>query len=123
MGAERQHTRRPAPRSLGAGLGSVIGGFLHGASEGGAFQLDAVGPVDQAVEDRIGDGGVADGVVPGRDRELAGHDGGLEAVAILEDLQEVVPTGSNERSLALQEWDIDVPSSVPDFDLTCLISI
>src|SRR5437899_337189 len=53
--------------------------------------------MDQAVEDGVGVGGVADQRVPLIDRELAGDDGGAAAVAVLEDLQEVVAGRSVER--------------------------
>lgn len=46
--------------------------------------------MDQAAEDGVGVGGIADQCVPLIDGKLAGHDGGAAAVAILEDLQEVV---------------------------------
>jgi hypothetical protein len=42
-----------------------------------------VGVVDQAVEDGVGVGGIADQRVPLIDGELAGDDGGVAAVAVL----------------------------------------
>jgi hypothetical protein len=45
----------------------------------------------------IGVGGVADQRVPSIDGKLAGDDGGLAAVAVLEDLQEVVASRDIER--------------------------
>ena len=39
-----------------------------------ALQLDAVGAVDQAVADGVGESGVADDLVPGLDGELAGDE-------------------------------------------------
>jgi hypothetical protein len=48
-----------------------------------------VGGVDDAIEDRVGDGRIADQVVPAVDRDLAGDDGGAAAVALLDDLEEV----------------------------------
>ena len=56
-----------------------------------------MGVVDQAVEDGVGVSRVADQCVPLVDRELAGDDGGAAAVAVLEDLQEVVAGGGVER--------------------------
>ena len=53
--------------------------------------------MDQAVEDGVGVGGVADQRVPLIDGELAGDDGGAVAVAILKDLQEVVASRGIER--------------------------
>jgi hypothetical protein len=47
-----------------------------------------VGGVDDASEDRVGDGRIADQVVPAVDRDLAGDDGGAAAVALLDDLEE-----------------------------------
>ena len=46
--------------------------------------------MDEAVEDGVGVGRIADGVMPGGDGQLAGDDGGLSAVAILQDLEQVV---------------------------------
>jgi hypothetical protein len=48
-----------------------------------------VGVVDQAVEDGIGDGGIADDLVPAIDRDLAGDDDRAGLVAVLDDFQEV----------------------------------
>jgi len=59
--------------------------------------LEPVGVVDQPVEHGIGIGGVADQGMPLIHGELAGDDGGTAAVAILEDLQEIMAGGSIER--------------------------
>ena len=72
---------RGARSSLGIG-----GGLL---AQRVAAQLDAVGGVNDAVEYRVGDGRIADQVVPAVDRDLAGDDGGGAAVALLEDFEEV----------------------------------
>lgn len=53
--------------------------------------------MDQAVEDGVGVGGVADQRVPLIDGKLAGDDGRATTVAVLEDLQEVVTGGGVER--------------------------
>ena len=45
--------------------------------------------VQEAVADRVGQGGLSKVVVPLRRRELAGEDRGAGAVAVLEDLEEV----------------------------------
>ena len=45
--------------------------------------------VDQAVEDGVAEGGVADDVVPVFEGELAGDEGGAPAVAVVEDLEEI----------------------------------
>ncbi len=45
--------------------------------------------MDEAVDDRVGDGRLANDLVPGRDGELRGDEGRAIAPAILEDLQEI----------------------------------
>lgn len=57
--------------------------------------------VDEAIEHGVGDGRVADMLVPMRDRQLAGDDGGGAAVSVVDDLQEVA-------ALFGGEWD-DAP--------------
>ena len=42
----------------------------------------------EAIEDRIGGGGVGEAVVPFVDRELAGDDGGAPAMSVLDDLEQ-----------------------------------
>jgi hypothetical protein len=55
-------------------------------AHGLATHFDAVGVVNQTVQDAIGDGGIADLLVPARDRQLGGKDGGTGLVAIFADL-------------------------------------
>ena len=45
--------------------------------------------VDEAVEDRVGEGGVTDGFVPVLEGELAGDQGGLPTRPVLDDLKEI----------------------------------
>jgi hypothetical protein len=53
--------------------------------------------VHQPVEDGIGDGGVAQHFVPAFDGELADDDGGGAAMAVLEDLEQIVPRLQAQR--------------------------
>jgi hypothetical protein len=55
------------------------------------FEHDPVGVVEQPITDSVGEGGLADVIVPLGGRELARHDRRAAAVAILEDLEEVAP--------------------------------
>ena len=55
-----------------------------------AGEVDAMGVVHEPVEDGVGIGRVANHLMPGRDGELAGDDGGAAAVAVLEDFEQVV---------------------------------
>jgi len=49
--------------------------------------------VHDTVEDGVGDGRVAQVLVPFGGRELAGDDGGAAGVPIFDDLEEVMPVG------------------------------
>ena len=71
--------------SCGDRFGSRFGVFSHGLS----FEVELVGAVHEAVEDGIGQGWVADDVMPVLDGKLAGGDGGAYAVAVLDDLEQV----------------------------------
>ena len=45
--------------------------------------------VEQPVEDGVAEGGIADDLVPVIDGDLAGDEGGLSCVSVVEDLEEV----------------------------------
>ena len=47
--------------------------------------------MDEAIEDGIGQGGIADALVPMFYRVLAGHQGREYAVAIIEDFEQIAP--------------------------------
>ena len=55
-------------------------------AHGLAAHLDAMGVVHQTVEDAVGDGRIADLLVPARDRQLGSQDGGTGLVATFADL-------------------------------------
>src|SRR5260370_367625 len=54
-----------------------------------SFEFDAVGVVDEAIEDRVGDGGVSDDFVPAIDGQLAGDDDRTGFVSILDDFEQI----------------------------------
>ena len=62
-----------------------------------AFQLDAVGIVDEPVQDGVAQGRVADDVMPAIHRHLAGDDQRPGVVAVFDDLQQVALLFSNQR--------------------------
>src|SRR5208337_685387 len=70
-----------------AGPFFAMGAFLAHAF---AFELDPVRVMDDAVEDGVGIGGVADEIVPFLDGRLAGDDGGAAAIALLDEFEEGV---------------------------------
>jgi len=60
--------------------------------------------VDQAVEDAVCSGGIADLLVPARDWQLRGQDCGTHLVAILADLPEVALLGLRESDHSRRAW-------------------
>ncbi len=54
--------------------------------------------LEEAVEDSVGDGGLAEGFVPHGDGELAGDDGGAQLDAVLDHLENVGGLVGAERS-------------------------
>ena len=75
------------------GLGQVVVFFSHGFS----FQIERVGVVHEAVEDGIGECGIADDVVPLFDRQLRGDDGRTGGVSVIEDVEQVAALLGIER--------------------------
>ena len=73
------------------GVKSLIAGVLLSHAFSG--ELQAVSVVNEAIQDGVAKGWVADNVVPMFDWDLAGDDGRGATVAIIEDLQEVAPFG------------------------------
>jgi hypothetical protein len=65
---------------------SQLGSFL---SHGISFQIDFVSIVDNAIEDRIGDGGVLNEFMPVIYGKLAGDKSGAKAVAVIDEFQEI----------------------------------
>lgn len=63
----------------------------------------------QPVEHGVGQGGVADGLMPAGNRQLARHHRGAIAVAIFEDLQQIASMSVGERmqTPVVEHQDID----------------
>ena len=72
----------------------IAGVLLSHAFSG---ELKAVSVVNEAIQDGVTEGGVADNVVPMFDWDLAGDNGRGAAVAIIKDLQQVAPFGLIEN--------------------------
>ena len=51
--------------------------------------------MDEPVEDGISQGGVADSLMPVRDRQLTGDDSGADIVAVFKYFQEIMPAWSS----------------------------
>src|SRR5664280_180900 len=80
------------------GVKSLIAGVLFSHAFSG--ELKAVSVVNEAVQDGVAEGGVADNFVPMFDGDLAGNDGRSATVAIIKDLQKVAPFGRIENRKA-----------------------
>src|SRR6266436_9990015 len=75
----------------------LIWGGLLLLSEALSFEVDAVCVVDEAIEDRVGDGGVSDDFVPAIDGQLAGDDNRTGFVSILDDFEQITALVGVER--------------------------
>src|SRR5712672_2931865 len=62
-----------------------------------AGEFDAVGIVNETIEDGVGVSGIADNFVPAVDGELGSDHRGAASVTFLEDFQEIMPGGGVER--------------------------
>ena len=67
------------------------------AAQRGAFEIDAVRAMDDAVEDGVGEGGIADHLVPAIDRDLAGDQQRAPVVAVIDDLEQIAALLGVER--------------------------
>ena len=67
-----------------------------GLSHRFSSQWQAVGVVQKAVEDGIGQGRLADEIVPVLDGQLAGDQGGSQAMAVLDDFHQIVALGGGD---------------------------
>ena len=76
--------------------------------------------VDQAVEDGVGDGGIADLFVPVIHRELTGDDGGGMTVPLLDDLQKVSSFGVGHGGEAeiVNHQDMGIGELADDLSVT-----
>lgn len=68
-----------------------------GATHAVAVQIEAMGVVDEPVEDSLGIGRIADHLMPCRDWQLAGDDRRAAVITFFEDLEQIVPGLGVER--------------------------
>src|SRR5271157_1693749 len=81
---------RPSARTSVSGRGRPLAQALAG-------QIDAIGVVNDAVEDGVGERGNADQVMPAVHRNLAGDDERALVVAILDDFEQIARLIGGER--------------------------
>ena len=80
---------------------SILGGGCAEFSERASGERDAVRVVDQAVQNRIAESGIADAFVPVLDRHLAGEECRAAACAIFDHLQKITSFAVADRGEAL----------------------
>ena len=66
-----------------------ISGVRAWLSQAVSGQIDAIGIVDDAVENRVGERWDSNHIVPAVDRNLAGDDEGAFVVTVLDDFEEI----------------------------------
>ena len=69
--------------------GSSLVVLSSGFAQALTTEFDAVGVVNDTIEDGIGNGGIADDLVPVFERQLAGDEYRSDVVAIFDDLEEI----------------------------------
>src|SRR6266851_1368872 len=87
----------PRGRSRHGGSCSRAFGSDETAPQGRPLELDAMGAVDDAVEDRVGQGGIADHLMPPADRNLAGDQQRSAIAAVVDDLEQIASLLGVER--------------------------
>ena len=83
----RQRRRKPSPCDL----------FALGAPRALPSQFDAVGVLDEPIEDRVGVGRISDDFKPVVHWKLQHHDVGFASTTLFLDFQEIVSRGGAER--------------------------
>ena len=74
-----------------------------------SFEFDAIGIVNEAIEDRVGDGGVSDDFVPAIDGQLASDDDRTRFVSVLDDFEQITALVGVERfwSPVIQDQQVE----------------
>jgi len=89
--SERSDASVPIIHSSGRhGQGGV------GLAPGFPLEIEPIGVVDQAVQDGVPDGGIGDAGVPFCDRHLSDDSCGRSAIAIIQDLEQVLGLAAGE---------------------------
>jgi hypothetical protein len=81
-----------------------------------------MGVVHQSIEDGIGNGRIADDVVPVLDWKLACHDGGAASVAIFHDLEEVSALLGRHRgkSPVVEDQNLNAREALEETSMTAV---
>jgi hypothetical protein len=90
---------------------SRLGLFAACAAQTFAGEFDAMGVVDEAIQDRVGVGGVAYRLMPAIHGKLGRDDSGAASVSLLEDFEQVVAGARVERLKARVAEDQQIGSA------------
>jgi hypothetical protein len=100
----------------------AVKGDGFGAAFSRAFsgELEAVGVVDEAIENGVGDRGVPNGSMPGIHGELTCDDGGCAAVAVLEDFEQIAAFcgGEHRQSPIIQNQKLSAAEAFEEPGVT-----
>ena len=107
--ARRAVPSRATERRAWGGAVGPRGRSVHGQSCSGAFagdeaapqrrafEVDAMGAMDDAVENGVSQGRIANDLMPAIGRELAGYQQGSPVIAIVDDLEQITTLFGVER--------------------------
>jgi hypothetical protein len=99
-----------------------VSGLFFGLSDRFSFQFDFVSVVEQAVQDAVSDGGLPDDGMPVFDRALAGDDGGIFLITVLDYFEQVVALRSIKRSEEeiIEEEQLDFSQAGEHFEMVAV---
>ena len=89
--------------------------FASGAAQALAGQLDTMRVVDQAVQDGVGVGGIANDFMPGGQRELGGDDRRSAGVSLFEDFEQIM-TGAGVEGFEAEVVENEQIGATKGFD-------
>src|SRR5258707_12289620 len=100
----------------------LIVGVLVLLSQALSFEFDAVGIVDEAIEDCVGDGWISDNFVPAIDGQLAGDDDRTSFISVLDDLEQIAALIGVERlrSPVIKNEQIETGDSAQHLGVTAI---
>ena len=95
---------------------TLLDRFRSGSPQAVAGQAEPLSVMDEAVENGVGIGRIADHGVPAFDGELAGDDGGASSVAFLKNLEQVVAGLGVERlePPVVEDQELDAAEGADD---------
>lgn len=91
-----------------SGLRHFVIQFGDGFAQGRPLEFEAVGIVNDAIEDGVGEGGFTDDVMPSLDGQLAGDHGCTAAIPFFDDFHQVAALRAHWGIENRVHWVLDV---------------